>query len=114
MNEVINQNEFIVFPNPSTNVFNLRVNSDLIGSVYTIYDINGKTIFSDRLKEETTKIDLSSLSNGIYLIGRKNDAKESIRLIKEKYDFEKSAVVIIYSPSDFKRGYAAKRCVSAF
>jgi hypothetical protein len=57
-------NEVIVAPNPSTGVFNLILpNSKEIRSLI-VHDINGKEFFV----ESCTEIDLSDLSDGIYML----------------------------------------------
>jgi hypothetical protein len=57
-----------IYPNPSSAKFILELNNPEKYSVLRIYDITGKVIFNDAIKEEKTEVDLSSFANGIYLL----------------------------------------------
>lgn len=59
--------KFVVYPNPSSNIFNIRL--DNIGS-YNIYvrDITTKLLFKDSNEKSNYKLDLSGFSKGIYLL----------------------------------------------
>jgi len=59
-------NDINIFPNPSNGVFTIMGNlPDNSGTEISVYDIHGKLILSDR---NTTTIDLSDESNGIYYL----------------------------------------------
>jgi hypothetical protein len=65
-----------VYPNPSTNgVFNIDF-SNQVNSIKVI-DMLGKVVYNENIKEDTTdttkKIDLSSMTNGVYFINATND-----------------------------------------
>jgi uncharacterized protein YjdB/predicted transcriptional regulator len=65
---------FQVFPNPATNLVNIKLSGSVnLTNVY-LYDITGKLIHKARISNEnlssssTTKIDISQLQTGIYYI----------------------------------------------
>ena len=67
----INENavgNFEFYPNPTTNQITLKVDNQLLGSVYTIYDTIGKSVLNGKINSELHVIDLGNLSNGVYII----------------------------------------------
>lgn len=61
--------EFKVYPNPASGKVNLHIqNSNATSFDLTITDILGKTILKSKLQNNDTNLDISSLTNGIYLI----------------------------------------------
>jgi hypothetical protein len=52
------------FPNPSSGIFEIRGGSPMEEKLFSVYDISGKKVFSQEIKNE--KIDLTFLPNGIY------------------------------------------------
>lgn len=61
------KNEFFIYPNPAKS--NINIESDSYIENYAIYDINNRLILSDyALNKRTFLIDVSSFSNGLYLI----------------------------------------------
>jgi PKD repeat protein len=67
----INENAvgtFEFYPNPTTNQITLKVDNQLLGSVYTIYDTIGKSVLNGEISSELNVIDLGNLSNGVYII----------------------------------------------
>ncbi len=66
--------DFDIFPNPASNVVNVKLSgSDILTHVY-LYDVTGKLIHSAKISNEnlsnssTTQIDIRSLQSGIYYI----------------------------------------------
>lgn len=67
----INENavgNFEFYPNPTTNQITIKVDNQLLGSVYTIYDTIGKSVLNGKISSELNAIDLGNLSNGVYII----------------------------------------------
>ena len=67
----INENAvgtFEFYPNPTTNQITIKVDNQLLGSVYTIYDTIGKSVLNGKISSELNAIDLGNLSNGVYII----------------------------------------------
>lgn len=74
----INENSvgnFEFYPNPSTNQITIKVDNELLGSVYTIYDTIGKSVLNGKISSELNVIDLGNLSNGVYIIEVASEGK---------------------------------------
>lgn len=65
---IINENYFTVYPNPSDDILNIKISSELIGSPFCITDITGKTILNGRLSNSLNSIDLSPLTEYLYFL----------------------------------------------
>jgi Secretion system C-terminal sorting domain len=83
INEIVKENNFLVYPNPSENQINLKADAKLLGSVYTVYDNTGKSVLSGKINSENTIIELGGLSAGIYLFSVGENMKQSFKVIKE-------------------------------
>jgi len=81
--EYSQSNLFSVFPNPAQNVINVKADSKLIGSVYSIYDNIGRVVLSGKLNAESTTIELGNLSGGIYILSAGENMKQTFKVIKE-------------------------------
>ena len=75
--------DVVLFPNPASNQINLKIEKKLFGSFYTICDHTGKSVLSGNINTENTTIELSSLSNGIYLFYVGDSKKLIFKVIKE-------------------------------
>ena len=64
--EIENENEFVIYPNPSHDV--LYVLSDNINSEYRVTNLMGQTLMIGEITSENQMIDVSSLPKGIYFI----------------------------------------------
>jgi hypothetical protein len=69
------KNKFTIYPNPSQANFNLTVNEPFKMAEITIINTIGEKIMSYNLTDEQTKIDLSQMSKGIYIIRLVLDGK---------------------------------------
>jgi hypothetical protein len=81
-NEEFSERYFSIFPNPVNSELNLKSVIPLDNMI--IYDINGRIVFQKTLSEQlNTKVDLSQLNSGVYLM-RVTKGKSSIikRIIK--------------------------------
>ncbi len=74
--------KFIISPNPSSEYFMLNASEDLIGEAYSIIDLNGKTLKAGTLMQKEQKIEISKLSEGIYLFKINNEMEQTFRIIK--------------------------------
>jgi hypothetical protein len=83
INEIVKENNFSVYPNPTDNKINVKVDATLLGSVYKVYDNTGKSVLSGKINSENTIIELSDLSAGIYLFSVGENMKRSFKVIKE-------------------------------
>jgi hypothetical protein len=66
-----------VYPVPASNTINIKIPTQLINSHIHVYNILGELIYTEAIKEKTTRIPVRSWSAGIYLIQLSN-GKESI------------------------------------
>ena len=78
--------EMVAFPNPVNNVLNLSV-SDYDGSElsYQLYSAQSKLIASESIDQSNTKVNMSGLAPGVYIIsvvGEKKSVK-TFRIIKK-------------------------------
>jgi uncharacterized repeat protein (TIGR03803 family) len=73
------QNDFKIYPNPSSGIFNIEIDQDLIGANATVYNLLGQKIKDFDLKSTTTT---EFLNKGIYLLEiEKNGSKTTKKLI---------------------------------
>jgi hypothetical protein len=76
-------NEINISPNPTTSKINVKSSLELIGKEFIIYDQLGKAIKSGIITSEETEIDLSNLTEGIYLLKVGAEMNESFKIIKQ-------------------------------
>jgi hypothetical protein len=79
---IINKNDILIFPNPTTGKFEVNIEKSEVKSL-EIYNIQGqivKTIINNQSKT-TNEIDISALPDGIYLLKIQSDKKSVIRKI---------------------------------
>jgi hypothetical protein len=72
-----------IFPNPTNESINIKVLSDLVGTTYLIIDQLGKEILVGKLINETTTLDISFLSSGLYFIRLKDRNDFSFKISKQ-------------------------------
>jgi len=65
---VINQKDFILYPNPSTGNIQITMNNEQIGSTIQIVNINGEIVKQFKIQNSEFKIDLSKQAKGIYFV----------------------------------------------
>jgi hypothetical protein len=82
MEENTNAN-FEFYPNPTTNQITLKVDNQLLGSVYIIYDNTGKSVLNGNILSEQSVIDLGYLSKGFYLLSIGENLERTVKVIKE-------------------------------
>ena len=64
---------FSISPNPATDLVNISITSELIGSQLKIYSING-TLLKEMIIETTdSSLHISDYTNGVYLMSLEND-----------------------------------------
>jgi len=72
-----NDSNISVYPNPSSGIFNIEINENLIGSKAIIYNLLGQKIKDFKLNSTTTN---QNLNKGIYLL---EIEKEGIKTVKK-------------------------------
>jgi hypothetical protein len=61
------KNDFLIYPSPSNGRLNLSVSPNLLGSIITIMDVNGKVVNQSKVCELNSSFDLANLIDGIYI-----------------------------------------------
>jgi hypothetical protein len=73
---------FEAYPNPVTDVLNISYSKNVTGVV--IYNMVGQEVLSQNSSSSISKVDMSSLSNGIYLVRATTDNQvKMLKVIKE-------------------------------
>jgi hypothetical protein len=82
MEENTNAN-FEFYPNPATNLITLKVDNQLLGSIYIIYDNTGKSVLNGNILSENSVVNLENLSKGFYLLSIAENLERTVKVIKE-------------------------------
>jgi hypothetical protein len=72
-----------ISPNPTSSKITVKASLVLIGEEFTIYDQLGKAVKSGIITAEETEIDLSNLSEGVYLFKAGTEMQETFKIIKQ-------------------------------
>ena len=65
--------KILASPNPSKGLVNINFeNWDDVELTLSVYDVLGKLIFSTRLNQKTTQLNLAGLSSGMYIVSIQN------------------------------------------
>ena len=72
-----------ISPNPTTSKITIKSSLALIGKEFTIYDQLGKAVKSGVITAEETEIDLSNISEGVYLFKAGTEMQETFKIIKQ-------------------------------
>lgn len=83
ISEWIKKNGIVLYPNPADDVINLKTNELLYGSAYSINDQNGRQILTGTLNSETTEMDISPLSPGVYYLKIGSAHQHAVKMIKK-------------------------------
>jgi hypothetical protein len=74
------------YPNPTTDVLQLKVDTSTTLSIqsmtYQLYDMQGKLIFTKKLTDVETQIDMSNLVSGTYFLKITNNNNKEIKTFK--------------------------------
>ncbi len=71
--EIQNQNEFEIYPNPTSDYLYIDLKDISTNNLsYSISTIDGKVIFSEEINESNFSLDVKDLSSGVYIIQIKN------------------------------------------
>ena len=66
--ENLEQDEVLLFPNPSTGSWQLTIGSNLIGSDLGVYDDEGRLVWKDELRSMKYQITIRGLPSGVYYL----------------------------------------------
>jgi len=67
---------FIVYPNPATNLIWVQNTTTLTEATIVLYDILGNVILQDEINASTNSIDVSNLAEGFYLLKISSENKQ--------------------------------------
>ncbi|MDG1333914.1 MAG: T9SS type A sorting domain-containing protein [Crocinitomicaceae bacterium] len=60
--------EVLIYPNPTNNFFTIEFSDEMNGQVrYELFSLTGEVVLSNEMMETTNTVDMSSLTNGVYL-----------------------------------------------
>ena len=77
-------NKIQMFPNPASNVLNVKIDPTVSVTSYNIYDLSGKVVLSQNSNATTTSFNVSSFSQGLYFLNVKTEQGEvSLRFVKQ-------------------------------
>jgi PKD repeat protein len=77
-----NSNELIIYPNPTNGFCVLTCESNLIGQVLTIYDVDGKVVYTDVISTKEKLINMNNIAAGIYYLSIQNQGGYRGRIVK--------------------------------
>ncbi len=82
ISELSNEIDFVIYPNPTSDVINIKSNLDYGNTQLVITDLMGKPILTSLLKDQ---FDVADLASGYYLVSLKQDDEiiSTTRLIKK-------------------------------
>lgn len=73
--------EFKMFPNPSTDILNIQLSVETLKAEVGVYDHTGRKIIVKKLSPEDSKLNVSKLSTGIYIIRVLSDNKVGVQTL---------------------------------
>ncbi len=81
--ELVSNKSFILFPNPSHDILNLKVNTNLIGSIYTILDNIGRIAKTGEINTENYVVELDGLNEGMYSFHIGEKTNHTLKFVKQ-------------------------------
>ena len=79
----VNQKGICLSNNPTQGSVNILAHPDLIGEAYTVFNALGQLIAKGILTAEISKLDMTSLSSGLYFLSLNKSPNHALKLIKE-------------------------------
>lgn len=74
---------FSVYPNPANDQISIKAGKDNIGLPFFITDQMGRQVLTGKLNTETTQVDISTLSTGVYNFQVGEQTKQSFKVLKK-------------------------------
>ena len=75
-------NNVSIYPNPTADHIVIKANSEMIGSLYQVYNSIGKLILSGKIHSDLQMISLKEFPIGMYLLTLENNLNKSIKIVK--------------------------------
>lgn len=72
-----------IYPNPASNILNIKVDAVLIGKNYSLYDNLGTNILGGKLHSEISHINMADLTKGVYFLYIDGKLNQVIKVIKK-------------------------------
>lgn len=75
-----------VYPNPTSDYLMIHFTSEFQDKQYSLFDMNGKMIRINSISDSDTRIDVSTLASGTYLLRigtTKSDRIQSFKIVKK-------------------------------
>lgn len=63
--DFLSSNDFQVYPNPSSGIFNIETKEN---TLFEVYDVTGRKVKSQKATSATSQVDLSGYNNGVYFL----------------------------------------------
>jgi hypothetical protein len=76
------EDDFTVFPNPTTGEVQLNIPDQLIGNKYTLLDATGRVVLTDKIRSASTTLSLESLPAGVYMLHAGESVGYTRRIVK--------------------------------
>jgi hypothetical protein len=76
------ENEVLIYPNPTDNIFTIEVSDFSIGQTFAVYDIRGRLLLNGNLNEIKTPINAFSFATGTYYVNFP-ESNKTMKLIKQ-------------------------------
>jgi len=72
-----------IYPNPATEIINIKTGSELPGALYSIADQSGRQVLNGKLDGENTSIDISYLLGGFYFLKVGLRSENTFKIVKK-------------------------------
>ncbi len=72
-----------IYPNPAVDQVQIQTKLSQVGNSFFVYDFTGKLMLTGKLMSESTSVDMSSFSKGMYLIKIGNNLGNVFKVVKE-------------------------------
>ena len=66
--QLLKEDEFTLFPNPTVGEVQLNIPEQLIGTNYTLLDATGRAVLNDKIRSASATLSLESLPAGVYML----------------------------------------------
>jgi hypothetical protein len=83
LEKINSSSDFIIYPNPTKSEINFNFDSKLKNSSFRLMDMMGRIIMSGIIESEKQSINLSSFSDGVYLLNLGDNFNQNIKIIKQ-------------------------------
>lgn len=81
----LNTNQFNVFPNPASDVFNIQIKNTTEQGLIEIFNAYGQQVLTQSINKEITQVATSNLNNGVYFVKvSQNNNAQTVRVIFSK------------------------------